>query len=84
MNGGTIAVVDYGMGNLRSVAKALEHAAPEARVLVTGEAAAILAAQHAAYLELCQGPNKPDLESAVMLAAFRDATEHDDRPELAE
>ena len=30
-----IAVVDYGMGNLRSVAKALEHVAPEARVLVT-------------------------------------------------
>ena len=26
-----IAVVDYGMGNLRSVAKALEHVAPEAR-----------------------------------------------------
>ena len=30
-----IAVVDYGMGNLRSVAKALEHVAPEADVLVT-------------------------------------------------
>ena len=32
-----IAVVDYGMGNLRSVAKALEHVAPAARVLVTDE-----------------------------------------------
>jgi len=32
----TIAVVDYGMGNLRSVAKALEHVAPKARVIVTG------------------------------------------------
>jgi glutamine amidotransferase len=30
-----IAVVDYGMGNLRSVAKALEHVAPHAEVLVT-------------------------------------------------
>ena len=30
-----IAVVDYGMGNLRSVAKALEHVAPDAEVRVT-------------------------------------------------
>ncbi len=30
-----IAVVDYGMGNLRSVAKALEHVAPGATVTVT-------------------------------------------------
>ncbi len=31
-----IAVIDYGMGNLHSVAKALEHVAPAANVLVTG------------------------------------------------
>ena len=31
----SIAIIDYGMGNLRSVAKALEHVAPQARVLVT-------------------------------------------------
>ena len=36
-----IAVVDYGMGNLRSVSKALEHVAPEDRVLVTADPAAI-------------------------------------------
>lgn len=30
-----IAVVDYGMGNLRSVSKALEHVAPTKNVLVT-------------------------------------------------
>ncbi len=30
----TIAVVDYGMGNLRSVAKALERVAPEHKVIV--------------------------------------------------
>jgi imidazole glycerol-phosphate synthase subunit HisH len=41
----TVAVVDYGMGNLRSVAKALEHVAPDARVLVTSEAAVIAAAE---------------------------------------
>ena len=32
-----IAVVDYGMGNLRSVAKALAHVAPEARIVVTAD-----------------------------------------------
>jgi glutamine amidotransferase len=32
-----IAIVDYGMGNLRSVARALEQVAPEAAVLVSGE-----------------------------------------------
>ena len=36
-----IAVVDYGMGNLRSVSKALEHVAPEAEVLVTADPDAI-------------------------------------------
>lgn len=40
-----IAVVDYGMGNLRSVSKALEHVAPEAEVLVTSDATAIRAAE---------------------------------------
>jgi glutamine amidotransferase len=38
-----IAVVDYGMGNLRSVAKALEHVAPQAEVLVSADPKAILA-----------------------------------------
>ena len=33
----TIAVIDYGMGNLRSVAKAVEHVAGGARVKVTSE-----------------------------------------------
>ncbi len=32
-----IAVVDYGMGNLRSVSKALEHVAPAKTVLVTSD-----------------------------------------------
>ena len=37
----TIAVVDYGMGNLRSVAKALEHVADNQNVIVTSDAAQI-------------------------------------------
>jgi glutamine amidotransferase len=40
-----VAVVDYGMGNLRSVAKAIEHVAPGQRVLVTSNAAEIAAAE---------------------------------------
>jgi imidazole glycerol-phosphate synthase subunit HisH len=39
-----VAVVDYGMGNLRSVAKAIEHMAGDARVLVTSDAAVVAAA----------------------------------------
>ncbi len=37
----TIAVIDYGMGNLRSVAKAIEHVAPKAKVVVTSSAQVI-------------------------------------------
>jgi glutamine amidotransferase len=40
-----IAVVDYGMGNLRSVSKALEHVAPQAQVLVTAKPEATLSAE---------------------------------------
>jgi glutamine amidotransferase len=42
-----IVVVDYGMGNLRSVAQALMHVAPEAEVRVTGNPDAIRAASSA-------------------------------------
>jgi glutamine amidotransferase len=41
----TIAVIDYGMGNLRSVAKALEHVSPVSRIVVTADARQILAAE---------------------------------------
>ena len=40
-----IAVIDYGMGNLRSVSKALERVAPGAQVLLTAEPEAILSAE---------------------------------------
>lgn len=40
-----IAVVDYGMGNLRSVAKALAHVAPEREIVVSGDPAVIRAAE---------------------------------------
>jgi glutamine amidotransferase len=34
----TVAIIDYGMGNLHSVSKAVEHVAPDTRVLVTDSA----------------------------------------------
>jgi glutamine amidotransferase len=45
----TIAVIDYGMGNLHSVAKALEQVAPQARVTVTSDPAAVVAASRVVF-----------------------------------
>ena len=44
-----IAVVDYGMGNLRSVAKALEHVAPGAQVQVTSDARVVSQAERVVF-----------------------------------
>ncbi|CAK0770043.1 Imidazole glycerol phosphate synthase subunit HisH [Gammaproteobacteria bacterium] len=41
----SVAVIDYGMGNLRSVSKALEHVAPDAEVWVTSLPERIRAAE---------------------------------------
>ena len=38
---GTIALVDFGMGNLHSVARALAHASPQSRVEITSDPAVI-------------------------------------------
>ncbi|MEW6688141.1 MAG: imidazole glycerol phosphate synthase subunit HisH [Pseudomonadota bacterium] len=40
-----IAVVDYGMGNIRSVSKALERVAPHAEIAVTSDPEAILSCE---------------------------------------
>ncbi len=44
-----IVVVDYGMGNLRSVAQALSHVAPEAEVLISGQVADIRSADRLVF-----------------------------------
>lgn len=44
-----IAVVDYGMGNLRSVSKALEHVAPTKTVLVTSNPDDIASAERVVF-----------------------------------
>jgi glutamine amidotransferase len=69
-----IAVVDYGMGNLRSVAKALLHVAPSARVVVTADPAEVAAA---ARVVLPGQSAMPDcmraLEASGLEQAVRDA-----------
>ena len=44
-----IAVVDYGMGNLRSVSKALEHVAGGKPVIVTADPAVVAAAERVVF-----------------------------------
>jgi len=45
----TVAVIDYGMGNLHSVKSALEHVAPEQTVVVTSDPAVVAAADRVIF-----------------------------------
>ena len=45
----TVAVIDYGMGNLHSIAKALQHAAPEVDVQIVSDAKQILQADRVVF-----------------------------------
>ena len=65
-----IAVVDYGMGNLRSVSKALERVAPEAQVLVTADPVRIRSAERVVVPG--QGA-LPDCMKNLMASGARDA-----------
>lgn len=49
MSNNRIAVIDYGMGNLHSVASALEHVAPEAEVIITSDAEIVKAADRVIF-----------------------------------
>ncbi len=70
-----IAIVDYGMGNLRSVARAIEHVAPEARVQITGSAADIAAADRVVFpgqgamRDCMRHLDESGLRESVLLAA---------------
>lgn len=44
-----VAVIDYGMGNLRSVAKAIEHVAPRLAVEVTSNAQQVMRAKRVVF-----------------------------------
>jgi len=45
----SVAVLDYGMGNLRSVVKAIEHVAPRARVRLTSNAEDVAHAERVVF-----------------------------------
>ena len=70
-----IAVVDYGMGNLRSVAKALVHVAPDRDIVVTADRAAIGAAERvvlpgqSAMPDCIRGLDASGLREVVLEAA---------------
>ena len=70
-----IAVIDYGMGNLRSVAKALAHVAPDREVVVTANAAVIRSAGRvvlpgqSAMPDCIRGLNESGLKSTVLAVA---------------
>lgn len=70
-----IVVVDYGMGNLRSVAQALRHVAPEADVRISGEVADIRSADRivlpgqGAMPDCMRCLRESDLQEAVIEAA---------------
>ncbi|MDC3332988.1 imidazole glycerol phosphate synthase subunit HisH [bacterium] len=49
MSKSTVAVIDYGMGNLHSVASALQHVNANVDVIVTGDADKILAADRVVF-----------------------------------
>jgi glutamine amidotransferase len=71
----SVAVVDYGMGNLRSVAKAIEHVAPHSRVIVTSdpqtvrEARRVVVPGQGAMLDCMRELEQRGLREAVMRAA---------------
>jgi glutamine amidotransferase len=68
-----IAVVDYGMGNLRSVSKALEHVAPNKNILVTSNASDIAAAARVVFPG--QGA-MPDCMRELELRGLHEAVVH--------
>lgn len=45
----SVAIIDYGMGNLRSVAKAIEHVAPGHDVFITSDPARVAAAARVVF-----------------------------------
>ena len=63
-----IAVIDYGMGNLRSVSKAIEHVAPSASVAVTSDPAVIAAAGRVVFPGQGAAPDWRSLFPVFVLA----------------
>jgi imidazole glycerol-phosphate synthase subunit HisH len=72
-----IAVVDYGMGNLRSVTKAIEHVAPQFEVVLTGDPEVVRAADRVVFPG--QGAMRDcmrEMDAKGLRAAVLDAARH--------
>ena len=76
-----IAVIDYGMGNLRSVAKAIEHVAPGRAVSITSDSAVVARASRIVFPGQGAMPDcMRELEKRGLRAAVLDAAR--DKPFL--
>jgi glutamine amidotransferase len=70
-----IVVVDYGMGNLRSVAKAMERVAPASRVVVSGDPDVVRAAGRVVFPGQGAMPDcMRELDSKGLRSAILEAT----------
>ncbi len=77
----TLAVIDYGMGNLRSVSKALEHVAPDTNVVVTDSTETIRSADRIVFPGVgAMRDCMDELEKRELSQVVRDAAK--DRPFL--
>ena len=77
----SIAVIDYGMGNLRSVSKALEHVAGDKKVIVTADPAVVAQAERVVFPGQGAMPDcMRELESRGLRQAVIDAAR--DKPFL--
>ncbi|WP_027147203.1 MULTISPECIES: imidazole glycerol phosphate synthase subunit HisH [Methylobacter] len=71
----SVAVIDYGMGNLHSIAKALQHAAPQVDVRIVSDADAILRADRVVFpgvgaiRDCMQALNRSGLSSVIKSVA---------------
>jgi glutamine amidotransferase len=73
----TIAIVDYGMGNLRSVYQAFHHVAPDANVLIARKPEEILAAERVVLPGQGAMPDcMKHLEESGLLEALLDAAKN--------
>src|SRR5947209_6952753 len=65
-----VAIVDYGMGNLRSVHKALQHVAPRLSIEITADADAV---RDAARVVVPGQSAMPDTMAALNASGLREA-----------
>lgn len=72
-----IAIIDYGMGNLRSVEQALRHVAPDRDIVVTDDPAVVAAAERVIFPGQGAMPDcMRELDARGLRAAVLEAAQH--------